>query len=158
MNDLYNETENAKNISKEDVIFYLQNIQKNVEDGNYDEVKSFATIKEIEKSFKSAKESISDIALDRISKDKEVVQDGYQFKVKEGGKQWDFTQIESWNTHKSEINKIEFEAKQNFNNLSKIKTFFDEETGNTINKSDGEVLIIPKVTYRKSSIEITKLK
>lgn len=158
MNDLYKETESLKEkTTKQDVINYLINLKTNVEEGNYDYIKSFLTIKEIEKAFKVAMEVIKDNALDVVSRDKVIIKDGYELKEKQGGAIWDFDNISTWAEHQKEMKKIEFEAKQNYNSLTKIKSFTDEE-GNVVNEETGEELILPVVTYRKSSIQISKIK
>lgn len=158
MEDLFRETENMKTpqINKDSFIKWLSDMRDNVTEGNYNAIKAFVTMKEVEKVFKCCFESIYEEAKFALGDDT-TVRDGYELKKKDGGNAYNFKGIESWSKTKVELEKIETIAKFNYNNLSKIDKEIDEE-GNLYNKETGELIIVPEVTAKKASIQITKIK
>lgn len=158
MEDLHHETEAMKTpqINKESFIKWLRDTRDNVTEGNYDPITAFVSMKEIEKVFKGCFETIYEEAKFSLGEDTQI-KNGYKLKKKEGGNAYDYKGIESWAKANVELKKIETIAKFNYNNLSKIDTEVGED-GNVYNVETGELLIVPKVTGKKPSIELTKIK
>lgn len=164
MEDLFEETNNMKGRlpSKNEVINYLRNLSKNVEEGNYDSIKSYSTLKDIEKALNDSLDIVKEQAKEKVAQDPITFLDGWEFKIKSGGPQWDFTHIKKWVDLKDKIKLIEQEAKQNFHKMGKID-FGVDENGNSFNKQTGEIIknapkIMPKVKFKTDSIERKKIK
>lgn len=159
MEDLHYETEamKAPQMNKNTVIKYLRDTRDKVTEGEYDPINAFIIMKDIEKVFKGCLETIKEEAKFSIGEET-IFKDGYQLKKKDTGSTYKYEEIEGWVKLKVQLDKIENCAKFNYHNLSKIETFTDKETGEVFNKETGELLIVPIVTGKKSSIDLIKIK
>lgn len=121
-----------------------------VESGNANALEVFAVVKTIEKMFGDTKVKVDSLALSEAeSFGKSTFEaHGCKFELRNGGKTYDYKHIKEWSDAKKNLEEIE----------AKYKLAFDSKEKNIMAVSDdGEVLELPKVTYRKSSL-IVKIK
>jgi hypothetical protein len=129
---------------------HLNYLLWSVESGNSNPLEVFAVVKTIEKMFSDLKSKIDGYALDEAERfGKSSFEDfGCKFELRNGGKMFDYKHIPEWS-----------EAKKNLENVeAKYKLAFENNEKNIMSVSnDGEVLELPKVSFRKSSL-IVKIK
>lgn len=94
--------------------------------------------------FKSEAEKF---AKDEIERGQEL--DGYDVKIKNGAKRYDFKSIKAWQEKNKELKKVEEQSKQ---------ALLSIEKGMMVATDLGEDIELPKVMYSKDSISITKRK
>lgn len=119
-----------------------------VEEGNLDALDVFIQLKEKEKEIKAALNEIEDQAMVEAAKHgKTSEHNGYQVQLKDGSRKYDFKGCPSWVEAEKRKKEIEEQLKA---------ALQARERNILIATEDGEDIELPRITYSKSSITITK--
>ena len=137
-----------------DSLSFISKLVDNVKGGYVNPLEAFVSIKELEKAFTKAKKEIEELATREAEKyGTNFNYFDYQVTLKNGGKIFDYKGI-------PEVDELEAKLKQT---KTKYRVAFEGiETGNTILNDEGfvsaqgEVLPLPNIKYRKSSITVIK--
>lgn len=119
-------------------------------EGNVERMKALVALHEIQKEAENVlkhikawkSENINDLEQD--SKDYPDGYGGYTFEFRNGGKMYNFKNIEEWTKKSGELKDLEEKYKAAFNLKLKGVEPIDSETG--------EIIPIPIITYRASSV------
>lgn len=104
-------------------------------------------LNQAEKNIKAFKEEVKGHAFNEIQGGYEL--SGFDVKIKQGAVRYDFKGIPAHIEKSKELKAIEEKSKQAYLSIQK---------GMQVATEDGEEIVLPKVTYNKDSISITKKK
>ena len=134
-NEYMNAVNNAEigNVGHLDTFIFLENERKQLE-------QSLALIKDY-------KDSNLDLIEKEASEYGKEGYKGYKVEVRTGGRMYDYKHIPEWQTRKESLSECEERHKQ---------AFIAKEKGLLTASEDGEEIVMPEVSYRKSSINLKK--
>ena len=140
-------------LTKSNVEKFANQIIFEYKTGNKNPFDYLGELEFISQAIDKAKSEIRELLIDELYlySDKTKTKNGVQFKLKEAGVKYDFSNTEKWNAMNQEAEAIKSEMKQLEAQLKTIKskqTIVDEETGEMIE------LNVP-VKSSKTTIEIT---
>lgn len=107
-------------------------------------------LREIRSSYEKELNEIKEFEHENLERYNEGCYKGFEFKVVNGPKTYDFSGIDDHNKAVKTVKDIE----------EKAKTVFEmyQTTGQRPITEDGELLELPKINYGKSYLKVTKLK
>ena len=125
----------------------LDNILQGVEDGTISHLTAYARLKVVEKQVKAAITSLQEDAVGEAEKygEKSFKAHGFVFELRQGPRRWDFKGLPAWAEKKQELADVEATARAAYSAYEK---------GLISASSDGEEVVLPKVTFAKSSIVV----
>lgn len=129
----------------------ISNTVQEVMDGTFSALEAYGNMKKLEKFLKSCISEIEDAAISEanLHDEKTFTEKGFKFTKREGKATYSFKHIESWNTKKDELKKIEDLSKSSLSNWEKFKT--------AVVDSDGVVIEPCQVKYSKEGISVVVL-
>lgn len=132
------------------ILEYLHKINEAVINGEKPALEAYVELTEIGKLLDSVKKGVQDEAITEIEKHGKGVHELYGAKIqhKNGAAMYDFKHIPEWAEKKADLAKLE----DSYKALYRAKYL-----GDFAKVEDGEVMELPKVTYRKDSIQVTLL-
>jgi len=119
------------------------------------DITPFAAIYELKKAKNDIEELIKSIEPDAFDEADRFgggtfEAEGFQIEIRRGGKMYDFSNIQQIGKIKQDLKNAEDYFKAAYSSYEKGQTPIDEKTG--------EIIDLPKVTYRKDSIIIKEVK
>lgn len=141
-------------LKKTNSLEFVNQIVHEVKEGYINPLVAFASIKELEKAFTTAKREIEELATIEAEKHGSNFEYfDYKVTLKNGGKMYDFKGIPEVESLEGELKATKDKYKAALDGIDKGLTILQD--GGFVS-ADGEILPLPKVKYRKSSIAICK--
>ena len=107
-------------------------------------------LREIRNNYEQELKEIKEFEHENLERYNEGSYKGFEFKVVNGRKTYDFSEIEEHEIAVKNVKDIEKTAKTSFDMY--------QTTGQKPITEDGEMLALPKIKYGKSYLKVTKLK
>lgn len=127
----------------------LMNTIKMVENGDMGMLDAFIRMEEERKQLETSLEIIKSFKDDHLDTVAELASEqpngymGYKFEVRNGGRMYSFKHIPEWQRYQEALKNCEERHKQ---------AFIAKEKGLLTAAEDGEEIVLPEISYRKSSI------
>lgn len=142
--------------SKEMHIEYQDELMQSINETELGEKSHLATLVYLEEQRKYLETSLAivksfkDDFMDEIAleyKDFPDGYEGYEIEVRSGGRMYNYKNIPEWQEYKKFLSDCEQRYKQ---------AFISKEQGLMVASEDGEEMLLPEVSYRKSSVVVKK--
>ncbi len=134
---------------------FLDDIVKQVKDGNIPAPFAALQLKQLTKSFTSALDQIQEQALDDLVGTEHYIWGDYKITRRQGTRTVDYSDIEEIQTMKAHTKEIEKKYKAALEGVENGVTITLE--GHKFTDNNGEILDLPKYKYNKDSIVLTKV-
>lgn len=102
-------------------LFEIDELQKQVMDGEVEALRAFIVLRQVEKHLKDAIDSIKDLAAEEAEGygEKEFELEGCKVSVRNGAGRWSFKGLPDWEDHKARLKGIEDLHKQAYKMIGK---------------------------------------
>lgn len=129
----------------------VESIVRKCQDGDSDVLIDLATLKQMEKVLKSAKERVEEIALEELDRsgEKSYAHHGYIFTKTNGRRNWDYKDCPSHEKAKKALKEVEANLQANYR-------WMESNGALAVNADTGEIGEIPKVTFSKDYVNVKK--
>lgn len=125
---------------------------QNVEDGQEKPLRGYATLESTIKFLTECKNQIKDAAITEAERhnEKTFTEAGFEFQLKEGRRNWSFSNCDSWKQTNNKLKAIERELKGAYEAM---------QSGERVvaNNDTGEIEV-PQLTFSKPSLSVKPLK
>ena len=134
-----------------DQVFIINEIYRacvGVLEGDTPALKQYAKLCEIEKEIKTAKADMLESVQYELDKQPKTFNEyGYTFEKRAGGRMYDYKHLKEWQVHSKELKNCEERFRI---------SLASNEKGLNLVSNEGEVLELPKVTYKRDSLIVKK--